>query len=264
MNILDTIIANKRAEVEERKTSLPVAELRESAFFLRKGLSLKDFLLEPGKTGIIAEFKKKSPSKGIIHAYADIKQITADYARHGASALSILTDEKFFGGSLSDLVHARDNPIPILRKDFIIDEYQLMESKAAGADAVLLIAACLTPAEVKRLAVCARETGLEVLLELHEEKELEHLCDEIMLVGINNRDLQNFEVDIRVSLNLVGKIPGDCIAIAESGISDPSVVIKLKQAGFRGFLIGETFMKEKDPGKAFENFVAALKAANKH
>jgi len=194
----------------------------------------------------------------------DVMDVTTTYTEHGASALSILTDENFFGGRNEDLIEARINEIPILRKDFIIDEYQIAEARAIGADTILLIAACLTPEEVKRLAAFAKALNLEVLLELHDERELEHICDEVDLVGINNRDLKTFEVDIERSLKMAEKIPAGQIKVAESGINSVEDILLFRQNGFKGFLIGELFMKEADPGVAFEEFVNALKLAPPH
>lgn len=258
MNILDKIIAHKKIEVAERKAATSVAQLEKSLSFNRPVLSLKQFLLDDNKTGIIAEFKRKSPSKGIINSDADVVAVTAAYARHGASGLSVLTDTHFFGGSTEDLVKARVNQLPILRKEFIIDEYQIIEAKAMGADVILLIAACLTPAEVKRLAAFAQSLQLEVLLELHGEEELEHICDETVLVGINNRNLKTFVVDIERSLAMAQRIPANKVKIAESGISVVENIRLFRNNGFRGFLIGENFMKAPNPGLAFEKFVNAL------
>jgi indole-3-glycerol phosphate synthase len=258
MNILDKIIEHKHTEVAERKKQTPVSELEQQAFFNRPVLSLAQFLLDDTKTGIIAEFKRKSPSKGIINGAADVVEVTSAYARFGASGLSVLTDEQFFGGSTADLIRARVNQVPILRKDFMIDEYQIVEARAMGADVILLIAACLTPAEVKRLATFAASLQLEVLLELHAEEELEHICDETKLVGINNRNLKTFEVDIDRSLRMAEQIPADKIKIAESGISSVANIRLFKEHNFRGFLIGENFMKEAQPGEAFHKFIAQL------
>jgi indole-3-glycerol phosphate synthase len=258
MNILDKIIEHKKVEVEQRKKQTPVSELEKQAFFNRPVLSLAQFLLDDTKTGIIAEFKRKSPSKGIINGAADVVEVTSAYARFGASGLSVLTDEQFFGGSTADLIAARVNQVPILRKDFMIDEYQIVEARAMGADVILLIAACLTPAEVKRLAAFAASLQLEVLLELHAE--LEHVCDETRLVGINNRNLKTFEVDIDRSLRMAEQIPAGKIKIAESGISSVANIRLFKQHDFRGFLIGENFMKEAQPGEAFHKFIAQLEA----
>lgn len=258
MNILDKIIAHKRIEVANRKAVTPIAELEKSPAFARPILSLKQFLLDDSKTGIIAEFKRKSPSKGIINGEADVVAVTTAYTQNGASGLSVLTDTDFFGGSTEDLVKARVNQIPILRKEFIIDEYQIVEAKAMGADVILLIAACLTPADVKRLATFAQSLQLEVLLELHEEEELEHICEETVLVGINNRNLKTFAVDIERSLAMAQRIPAGKVKIAESGISSVENIRLFRDHGFRGFLIGENFMKEPNPGLAFEEFVKAI------
>jgi indole-3-glycerol phosphate synthase len=259
MNILEAIIAQKKIEVQQRKAAEPVDVLRASSLYNRERLSLKKFLLDESKTGIIAEFKRRSPSKGSINEQADVVEVTTAYTNNGASALSVLTDEMFFGGSTNDLLKARVNEIPILRKDFIVDEYQITEAKAMGADVILLIAACLTPAEVKRLATFATSLGLEVLLELHAEEELEHICEETEIVGINNRNLKTFEVDIERSLRMAKQIPADKIKVAESGISSVENILLFKANGFSGFLIGENFMKEEDPGKAFERFINQLK-----
>lgn len=258
MNILDTIIEEKKEEVRKRKAAISVEDLKHSPYFLRNTCSLKEFLLDESRTGIIAEFKRRSPSKGVINGDADVAAVTKAYADGGASALSVLTDEKFFGGCTADLMKARVNTVPILRKDFIIDEYQIVEARAMGADVILLIAACLEPADVKRLAAFAKTLELEVLLELHAEEELAHICDETELVGINNRDLKTFSVDIERSLQMARRIPENKIKIAESGISSAETIRLFRENGFRGFLIGETFMKEKDPGAAFKAFVEKL------
>lgn len=258
MNILDKIVAHKKEEVEVRKLMMAEAELKDSFYFNRPCLSLQQNLLAENATGIIAEFKRKSPSKGFIQQGADALTVTQAYTQYGASGLSILTDHEFFGGNNEDLIVARINNIPILRKDFVIDPYQLVEAKAIGADVVLLIAACLTAGEVKELSAHAKELGLEVLLELHEEKELGHICDEVGMVGINNRDLKTFKVDIQRSVSLSKLIPAGKITIAESGISDAATIKLFREAGYKGFLIGENFMKEANPGKAFEQFVQSL------
>lgn len=260
MNILDKIIAHKQIEVANAKEKIPVDELMRSEFFNRPTFSLKQFLLDETKTGIIAEFKRRSPSKGIINDTADVAEVTAGYTLHGASCLSVLTDEHFFGGAASDLKKARVNNIPILRKDFMIDEYQVIEARAMGADVILLIAACLSPARVKELASFTKHLQMEVLLEIHTEEELQHICAETEIVGVNNRDLKTFTVDISRSVELSKKIPADKIKIAESGISDVETICILRRAGFKGFLIGENFMKQPDPTIAFASFVQQLKA----
>ncbi len=259
MNILDEIILYKREEVRKKSELVSMAELEKSVYFKRPVLSFKEFILDPSKTGIIAEFKKKSPSKGLINGDADIVKVSADYVKHGASGISVLTDGNFFGGSNEDLMNARENHIPILRKEFIIHVYQISEARSIGADAILLIAACLSIVEVKRLASFARALNLEVLLELHNESELDHICDETELVGINNRNLKTFEVDIENALILASKIPLEKVKIAESGIKTAEDLLVFKKNGYDGFLIGESFMKESDPGLAFENFVKTLK-----
>lgn len=259
MNILDTIIAKKKIEVVKRKRSKTVSELEEMAFFKKETFSFKNFLLDKNKTAIIAEFKRRSPSKGIINNCSFTADVTKDYVKHGASVISVLTDEEFFGGSLNDLEEARINDVPILRKDFIIDEYQIIESKSYGADIILLIAASLSKEEVKKFSTFAKNLGLNVLLEIHNENELEHICDEVDVVGINNRDLKSFKVDLNHSIELCKKIPSDKIKISESGIDEVETIHLLKQNGFSGFLMGEKFMKEKNPGKAFADFVKELK-----
>jgi len=258
MSILDDIISFKRQEVEKSKKDVGLDELEKREFFSREIISLKQSLLDEARTGIIAEFKRRSPSKGIINNAADVNKVTTAYVQGGASALSILTDEYFFGGSESDLLRARIHEIPILRKDFIVEKYQLVESRAMGADVILLIAACLSPKEVRDLAAFAKELELEVLLELHGENELAHMCDEIDLVGINNRNLKTFEVDIERSLAMANKIPAGKIRIAESGISKIENIKLFREHGFKGFLMGEHFMKQADPGRAFEEFVSKL------
>jgi indole-3-glycerol phosphate synthase len=258
MNILEQIIEHKRKEVEQRKKDVDIKALEGERFFTRATYSLKQFITDPTKTGIIAEYKRKSPSKGIINDRDSVESVTRMYSAYGASGISVLTDYNFFGGLLDDLIAARDNDVPLLRKDFMIDEYQIVEAKAFGADVILLIAACLSPKEVKQLATAAKKLELEVLLELHDESELDHICNEVDLVGVNNRNLKNFEVDLQHSVRMAEKIGDDFIKIAESGINDVNNIRFLKQHGFKGFLIGEYFMKQEDPGKAFKEFVCSL------
>ncbi|OIQ95165.1 indole-3-glycerol phosphate synthase [mine drainage metagenome] len=258
MNILETIVANKRLEVRTKKLEVIISDLEMSDLFQRKTLSLREFLLDKNRTGIIAEYKRKSPSKGIINNISTVEEVTKSYAV-SASGISVLTDEKFFGGDTSDLQKARFNQIPILRKDFMIDEYQIIEAKSIGADVILLIAACLTVQEVKQFASLAKRLGLEVLLEIHNDEELGHICDDVDFVGVNNRNLKTFVVDIDTSLHLINKIPTGKLAIAESGISNVDTIVTLHNAGFKGFLIGENFMKEPNPSVAFASFVTQLK-----
>ncbi len=260
MNILDKIVAQKQIEVAARKLQTPIAVLEQMKYFSAETLSLYSFLLDPTKTGIIAEYKRKSPSKGVINDQATVEEVTMAYAKYGASGISVLTDTEFFGGSLTDLLAATINELPLLRKDFMIDEYQLIEAKAHGAEVILLIAACLSPDKVKSMAATAKSLGLEVLLEIHNEQELEHICDSIDLVGVNNRNLKTFEVSIDTSLALIKQIPTNKLAIAESGISNVDTIVTLRQAGFKGFLIGENFMKQASPSIAFADFVHQLKA----
>ena len=264
MNILDEIIDYKKSEVERRKREATIVDLEKTIYFKRKTLSLKDSLEKGTRTGIITEFKRRSPSKGIINDKANVVDVTTAYTENGASGLSVLTDNHFFAGSNQDLIEARINGIPILRKDFIIDEYQLIEARSIGADVVLLIAACLSPKEVLRLAAVAKKLGLEVLLELHNESELDHICDDTELIGVNNRNLKTFDVNIERSLGMAEKIPDDKIKIAESGISSVDDISMFKENGFKGFLIGELFMKEEDPAIAFAGFVNALKLMPPH
>ena len=259
MNILEKIIAHKEIEVAKRKVEVPVGLLEQRPFFQRKTLSLQQSLLDRSKTGIIAEFKRRSPSKGNINEGANVEEVTRTYMQAGAAGISVLTDTEFFGALKGDFEVARQLNIPILRKDFMIDEYQVTEAKAMGADVILLIAACLTPARVKQLANFARSLDLEVLLELHGEDEMDHICDEISMVGINNRDLKTFTVDISRSIAMAGQLKDQKILIAESGINDIETIILLQQNGFSGFLIGEHFMKQPDPTIAFVQFVQQLK-----
>jgi indole-3-glycerol phosphate synthase len=255
-NILDQIIAAKRKEVEERKSLYPVKLLEKSVFFASPCVSLRKYLLRSDKVGIIAEIKRKSPSRGTINKYVSVERTSIGYMQAGASALSILTDTEFFGGKNEDLSTARRfNYCPILRKDFTIDEYQVLEAKSIGADAILLLANVLEPARVRELAGFARSLGLEVLLEIREEKELEAINDSIDAVGVNNRNLKDFTVNTDQSFKLGSLIPDKFIKISESGISSAALVHELRAAGFRGFLIGETFMKHSRPEQACERFI---------
>ncbi|HOZ85328.1 MAG TPA: indole-3-glycerol phosphate synthase TrpC [Niabella sp.] len=261
MNILDKIVAHKKIEVATRKQYTSIKDLEARPAFSIPAISLSASLLKKDSTGIIAEFKRKSPSKGFIKEQADVKEITTAYTQHGAACLSVLTDENFFGGSDADLIQARANDIPILRKDFIIDEYQILEAKAIGADVILLIAACLSPKEVEDLAKFANALGLQTILELHAEEELEHICEATNIVGINNRDLKTFSVDIERSLRMAAALPSDKIKIAESGIDKIEDIVLFRHNGFKGFLIGEHFMKQADTPAAFAEFVNALKTS---
>lgn len=259
--ILDTIIKAKRKEIEKFKPLSSIERFEKEGFFWKIGnRSLVQSLLLPGSTGIIAEFKRRSPSKGWFKTKElEVEPVVAAYNK-SAAGISVLTDGEFFGGDMDDLIQTKVvTDIPVLRKDFIIDKWQIAESKAFGADVILLIAACLSAAEVKELAAYTKSIGLESILEVHNEGELNHICDEVDMIGVNNRNLKTFEVDINVSLELISKIPAGKPAIAESGISSIDSIVTLRQAGFKGFLIGENFMKEEHPGKAFEEFVNELK-----
>lgn len=261
MNILDKIITHKKKEIAENKALYPVKLLEKSIYFDSKVVSMKKYIMNPEKTGIIAEFKRKSPSKGWINATAKVEETTIGYMQAGASALSILTDREFFGGHPEDLKLARKfNFCPILRKDFVVDEYQIVEAKSIGADCILLIAAVLEPKRLEELASFAKSLGLEVLMEVHDREELDRsLNSKLDLVGINNRNLKTFEVSVETSLSLVERIPDEFIKVSESGLSDPATLITLKSAGIQGFLIGENFMKNIRPHQAAYNFMNAYR-----
>ena len=258
-NILEKIVASKFGEVAERKKQVSVAQLEAMPLFENQCFSLKANLMDSAKTGIIAEFKRQSPSKGIINNLADVAAVTNAYTQFGAAGVSVLTDGPYFGGSIDDLSVAIENPIPVLRKEFIIDTFQIIEAKAYGASVILLIASCLTPTQTQELAIAAKKLGMEVLLELHDESELGHVCEAVDFVGINNRSLKSFEVNIEHSLKLKDMLPKGKLSIAESGIYDLATFQLLKQEGFDGFLMGEYFMKQEDPAKAFEEFSKQIK-----
>lgn len=261
MTILDEINKNKRKEVEAAKAKISIEQLQCSPYFNRQTNSLKAALLAENASGIIAEFKTKSPSKGVINWEAEASQITAGYVAAGASGLSVLTDDTYFGGSFTNLAKARQaNPnTPILRKDFMLDTYQIYEAKAHGADLILLIAESLSKEFLLELTLKAKELGMEVLVEIHHEEELAKLNPQVDLVGVNNRDLRTFEVDTDTSVRLSKLIPDQFVKISESGLSDPKSIGKLRDAGFKGFLIGETFMKTDDPANACAEFIQQLK-----
>jgi indole-3-glycerol phosphate synthase len=266
MTILDQIIARKTQEVSERKLKTSIDQLQKSGFFSKATNSLKLSLLNPASTGIIAEFKRKSPSKGIINANVTPTEVTQGYVSAGAACLSVLTDIDFFGGSDKDFLEARRaNPsTPMLRKDFMIDEYQIIEAKSLGADVILLIAANLAPNRILELGKLTKSLGMETLLEIHDQAELDRsICEFIDVVGVNNRNLKNFsEQNINASIALADKIPSQFIKISESCISQPETITELKSYGYKGFLIGETFMKTENPGIALSNFIHKLKTTN--
>ncbi|SDL56272.1 indole-3-glycerol phosphate synthase [Salinimicrobium catena] len=260
MNILEKIAAHKRVEVAESKEEVPLEALELLPHFKRKCISLKE-RLQQFSTGIIAEFKRRSPSHPEINLEAEVEKIALGYAKAGAAGISVLTDEEFFGGSLDDLMQAREAVnLPLLRKDFIIDEYQIYEAKAAGADVILLIAAILNRNQIARFAKTAKKLGLEVLLEVHNEEELERsLMPNLDMIGVNNRNLKTFEIDLENSKNLAEKIPAEYVKISESGISETVAIKELQKSGFQGFLIGGNFMATNDPGKSAAEFIKELK-----
>lgn len=268
-DILSEIIAHKRTEIARQKQAMPTEELQrlvENA--LQASPSTPRSMsraLAASRSGIIAEFKRRSPSKGWIHPKADVRSITTAYEQGGATALSILTDETFFGGTWADLHMARSSiGLPILRKDFIIDPYQLWQTRLAGADAVLLIAACLTKDDCRALTDEAHALGLEVLLEIHSNDELSYVTPHVDMVGINNRNLGSFHTDVQNSFRLAEDInreikkAGNAVLVSESGISHPDTICQLRKAGYRGFLIGETFMKASAPGDKLHSFILQI------
>ena len=261
MNILEKIIAHKLKVVAERKALFPVKLLERSLFFESIPVSLKRYTRRKDKVGIIAEIKRKSPSKGVINPYVSIERTSIGYMQAGASALSVLTDEEFFGGKNDDLEVARKfNFCPILRKDFIVDEYQIIEAKSIGADAILLIAAALDAKQIKSFTTIAHSLGLEVLLEVHDADESNtNLNGGVDLIGVNNRNLKTFEVDINISRNLATSIPKDIVRVSESGIGDVKTNIELRQHGFEGFLIGEQFMRNSRPEAACKELIDQLR-----
>lgn len=260
MNKLEEITAFKKIEIQKIKADIKTEDLVKSPNFNRTPISLANALIEKNSSGIIAEFKRKSPSKGLINGTADVKVVTEDYLKAGVAAQSILTDTAFFGGQAMDLVQARsvNSNVPILRKDFVIDAFQIVESKAIGADAILLIAAILTEQELLNYSRLAEDLGLDVLFEVHNQQELDKLPANAKIVGINNRDLTTFKVDLEHSINLASQLPKGTIKVSESGISDPKIVTGLKQYGFQGFLIGENFMKSEDPGLSCKAFIDGI------
>ncbi|MGB7526716.1 indole-3-glycerol phosphate synthase TrpC [Sphingobacterium cellulitidis] len=260
MTILDKIVIRKKEEVAAAKTKVCLAELEAMPLFQRTCYNLRESILDPNKTGIIAEYKRASPSKGLINGTSTVEEVVAGYQDAGASAISVLTDHDFFQGSLEDLTAARNVlQIPLLRKEFIVDTYQIAEAKAYGADIILLIAACLEKEEIKSLSEYAKSLGLNVLLEVHDEEELnKSIFPSIDAIGVNNRNLKDFSVSLDHSYDLVNKIPSQYIKVSESGISDPETIKALKKAGFNAFLIGENFMKTQNPTEAIKKFSGSI------
>jgi len=258
-NILKTIVAAKRLEVADRKLDAPLSQF-EKNIDRRVNYSLKEALIQTDASGIIAEIKRRSPSRGDLNTNIDVEEVSKGYVNAGASALSVLTDNTFFGGSMEDLKKARASVnCPILRKDFIIDGYQVFETKYLGADVMLLIASILTASEIYSLALLAKSVGLEVLLEIHLKEEVDKINDLVDIVGVNNRNLNDFTVSIDRSLELYDLIPSRFIKISESGIDSPGKLLTLKEKGFKGFLMGEAFMTMKNPGKGCTDFINDLK-----
>lgn len=259
MNILSRILATKREELAQAKAGKSFGQiLAEARSVERQTVSFSNAICS-SDTGIIAEFKRRSPSKGFINEDADVASVVGGYTDKGAAAISVLTDADYFAGSLDDLRRAREvSGLPILRKDFIIDEYQICEARLAGADVILLIAAALTCERCGELALFARSLGLEVLLEVHDQSELGHISDAVSVVGINNRDLTTFVTDTAVSVTLGRLLPRNIPRISESGISRVHSVRELRAEGFRGFLMGENFMKREDPPAALGEFIKEL------
>ncbi|XLS28272.1 indole-3-glycerol phosphate synthase TrpC [Flavobacteriaceae bacterium M23B6Z8] len=261
MNILDKIIADKRNEVALKKQLIPTAQLERSVLFERETISLSE-RLKSSVVGIIAEHKRRSPSKAVINQSLNVNDVASGYEKAGVSGMSVLTDSKYFGGSLDDILLARAaSQLPLLRKEFVIDEYQILEAKAYGADLILLIAAVLSEKEIKELAGIAQQLGLEVLLEVHNEQELhKSLVPSVNMLGVNNRNLKTFEVSLETSKFLSDLIPNDFVKVSESGISSVSAIKELKEYGYQGFLIGENFMKTNDPGVAALRFIEEFKS----
>ncbi|MEM9078014.1 MAG: indole-3-glycerol phosphate synthase TrpC [Bacteroidota bacterium] len=260
MNILDKIVADKRKEVALKKELIPTSQLEASVLFGRDGNSLSQ-ALRNSDTGIIAEHKRRSPSKQTINQNTNVGMVAKGYEKAGVCGMSVLTDIKYFGGSLEDLLLARASvTMPLLRKEFMIDEYQILEAKAHGADVILLIAAVLTQEEIKNLSELAKSLGMDVLLEVHNQKELEKsIMPSLDMLGVNNRNLKTFEVSLETSKSLSELIPDDFVKVSESGISSIGAITELREFGYQGFLIGENFMKTENPGQSAKEFIEQLK-----
>lgn len=259
MDILEKITKDKRREVDLKKSLLPVSQLESSVLFGRETISLAN-ALRNSTSGIIAEHKRRSPSKSVINQSLNVQDVATGYENAGVCGMSVLTDQKYFGGSLDDLLLARASvSMPLLRKEFMIDEYQILEAKAHGADVILLIAAILTQNEIKTLSQLAQSLGLNVLLEVHNEEELhKSIMPSLDMLGVNNRNLKTFEVSLDTSKALSNLIPDEFVKVSESGISSVAAITELKEYGYQGFLIGENFMKTDDPGGSATEFINAL------
>ncbi len=259
MSILENIIADKQIEVQQNKNLYPVALLEKTEAFSSPTVSLKKYLQKNDKNGLIAEFKRKSPSKGIINKYAKVDDTSIAYMQAGASAISVLTDEKYFGGKKKDLITVRHfNYCPILRKDFIVDPYQIIEAKSIGADAILLIAAVLTSDQIKEFSELANSLEMESILEIHDVKELDKGTGMADIIGFNNRNLHDFSCHYTNAINAFNELPKDLLKIAESGINNAQEAYELKEAGYDGFLIGQQFMEHSNPGFACAQFIQEL------
>lgn len=261
MNILDKIVIDKRKEVDIKKSLIPIQQLEQSVLFERATNSLSNKLKE-SKSGIIAEHKRRSPSKSVINQSLNVQDVAIGYEDAGVCGMSVLTDGKYFGGSLGDLLIARSScNLPLLRKEFIIDEYQVLEAKAHGADVILLIAAILTREEIKQFSEFAKSLNLDVLLEVHNEEELhKSIMPSLDMLGVNNRNLKTFNVSLDTSKSLSALIPDDFVKVSESGISSVKAIKELQPYGYQGFLIGENFMKTDNPGKNASQFIKQLEA----
>ncbi len=260
MDILQRIVKDKRKEVDLRKSLIPKSQLEQSILFDRETISLANNLCQ-SEIGIIAEHKRRSPSKSVINQNLNVQDVAKGYEGAGVCGMSVLTDGKYFGGSLDDLLIARAScNLPLLRKEFIIDEYQLLEAKAYGADVILLIAAILSKEEIKQFSELAKSLHLDVLLEVHNEEELhKSIMPSLDMLGVNNRNLKTFEVSLETSKTLSNLIPDDFVKVSESGISSVDAIKELQPFGYKGFLIGENFMKTDNPGASAKQFITKLK-----
>ena len=260
MKILDKIVRDKKLEVDKLSSKSSIKELESSSLFSRKCISLKDSILK-SSGGIICEFKRRSPSNNDINYKSNISEVVKGYQKAGAAGLSILTNKQYFDGDIQDILKIRDiASIPILRKEFIVSEYQIIEAKSIGSDAILLIASILSEEEIKNYSSLAKDIGLEVLFEIHDAEELEKLSGEnIDIIGVNNRNLDTLEIDLQNSVDLYNKIPNSFVKISESGISKVESILKLREVGYQGFLIGENFMKTDNPFESAYNFIKKVK-----
>jgi indole-3-glycerol phosphate synthase len=256
MKILDKIVRDKKLEVNKLSSNSSIKELESSSLFSRKCISLKDSILK-SSGGIICEFKRRSPSNNDINYKSNISEVVKGYQKAGAAGLSILTNKQYFDGDIQDILKIRDfTSIPILRKEFIVSEYQIIEAKSIGSDAILLIASILSEEDIKNYSSLAKDIGLEVLFEIHDAEELEKLSGEnIDIIGVNNRNLDTLEIDLQNSVDIYNKIPNSFVKISESGISKVESILKLREVGYQGFLIGENFMKTNDPFESAYNFI---------